>query len=46
VQQAQDTALAAQAGLASARTFALIGVVLGALGCTLGVGAVVICRQR
>lgn len=48
-QQAQDTALAAQAGLTSltsARTFALIGVVLGALGCALGVVAVVASRKR
>jgi hypothetical protein len=45
-QQAQDTALAAQAGLASARTFALIGVVLGALGCAIGAVAVVTFRKR
>ena len=45
-QQAQDTALAAQAGLASARTFALIGIVLGALGCALGAGVVVAFRKR
>ena len=45
-QQAQDTALAVQAGLASARTFALVGVVLGALGCAIGVVAVVASRKR
>ena len=45
-QQAQDTALAVQAGLASTRTFALIGVVLGALGLAMGVGAVVALRKR
>ena len=45
-QQAQDTALAAQAGLTSARTFALIGIVLGALGCALGAGAVVAFRKH
>lgn len=45
-QQAQDTALAAQAGLTSTRTFALIGIVLGALGCALSAGAVVAFRKR
>ena len=40
-QQAQDAALATQAGLTSTRTFALIGVVLGALGLAMGVGAVI-----
>jgi hypothetical protein len=45
-QQAQDTALAAQAGLATARTFALIGIVPGALGCATGIGAVVASRKH
>ena len=45
-QQAQDTALAAQAGLTSTRTFALVGVVLGALGCAIGVVAVVAFKKR
>jgi len=44
--QAQDTALAAQAGLTSTRTFALVGVILGALGCAIGVVAVVAFRKR
>jgi len=46
VQQAQDTALAAQVGLTSARTFAMIGIVLGALGCAMGVVAIVTFRKR
>ena len=45
-QQAQDIALAAQAGLTSTWTFALIGVVLGVLGVAMGVGAVVAVRKR
>jgi len=45
-QQAQDAVLAAQAGLSSARTFALVGTVLGALGIAIGVGAVVASRKR
>ena len=45
-QQAQDTALAAQAGLTATRTFALVGVVLGALGRAIGVVAVVAFRKR
>jgi hypothetical protein len=45
-QQAEDAALAARAGLASAQTFALVGVVLGALGLAMGVGAVVVSRKR
>jgi len=44
-QQAQDAAFATQAALTSTRTFALIGVVLGALGLAMGVGAV-ISRKR
>src|SRR5215831_13961822 len=44
-QQAQDAAFATQASLTSTRTFALIGVVLGALGLAMGVGAV-ISRKR
>jgi hypothetical protein len=45
-QQAQDTALAAQAGLTSAQTFALVGVGLGVLGCAIGVVAAVASRKR
>jgi hypothetical protein len=45
-QQAQDAALAAQAGLSSAQTIAIIGAVLGALGLATGVGAVVTARKR
>lgn len=45
-QQAQDAALAAQAGLSAARTFALIGLVLGALGCAMGIGVVMASRKR
>src|SRR5262249_26345369 len=45
-QQAQDAALAAQAGRTSAQTFAIVGAVLGALGLATGVGAVVASRKR
>jgi hypothetical protein len=45
-QQAQDTALAAQAGLTSVQTIAIVGAVLGALGVAIGVGAVVVARKR
>ena len=45
-QQAQDTALAAHAGLTSAQTFALVGAVLGALGLVMGVGATVVAARK
>jgi hypothetical protein len=45
-QQAEDTALAARAGLASAQTFAIIGTVLGALGIVTGVGAVMVATRK
>jgi hypothetical protein len=45
-QQAQDAALAAQAGLTSAQTFAIVGVVLGALGLAAGVGAAVVASRK
>ena len=45
-QQAQDTALAAQAGLTAVRTMAIVGAVLGALGLATGVGAVVAAKKR
>ena len=38
--------LAAQAGLTAAKTIAILGAVLGALGLATGVGAVVIARKR
>lgn len=44
--QAEDTALAARAGLASAQTFAIIGMVLGALGIAAGVGAAVVASRK
>ena len=45
-QQAEDTALAARAGLASAQTSAIIGIVLGALGVVTGVGAAVVASRK
>jgi hypothetical protein len=45
-QQAQDTALTAQAGLTSVQTIAIVGAMLGALGVAMGVGAVRIARKR
>jgi hypothetical protein len=45
-QQAEDTALAARAGLASAQTFASIGLVLGALGVATGIGAMVVASRK
>jgi hypothetical protein len=45
-QQAQDAALAAQTGLTAAKTIAILGAVLGALGLATGVGAVVAARKR
>jgi hypothetical protein len=45
-QQAQDAALAAQAGFTSAQTFAIVGAVLGALGLAAGVGAVVVASRK
>jgi hypothetical protein len=45
-QQAQDVALAAQAGLRTAQTIALVGTVLGTLGLATGIGAVVLARRR
>ena len=45
-QQAQDAALAAQTGLTAAKTIAILGAVLGALGLATGVGAVVVARKR
>jgi hypothetical protein len=44
--QAQDAALAAQAGLTTARTFAIVGAVLGALGLATGVGAMVVAARK
>jgi hypothetical protein len=45
-QQAQDAALAAQAGLTSAQTFAIVGAVLGALGLATGVGAAMVAFRK
>jgi len=45
-QQAEDTALAARAGLASTQTFAITGIVLGALGIVTGVGAAVVASRK
>ena len=45
-QQAEDTALAARAGLASTQTCAIIGIVLGALGIVTGVGAVMVATRK
>jgi hypothetical protein len=45
-QQAQDVALAAQAGLTSAQTVAIVGAVLGALGLAMGGGAVVMAFRK
>jgi hypothetical protein len=45
-QQAEDAALTAQAGLPSAQTFAIIGMVLGALGLATGVGAAVVAARK
>jgi hypothetical protein len=45
-QQAQDAALAAQAGLTSVQTFAIGGAVLGALGLAMGVGATVVAARK
>jgi hypothetical protein len=45
-QQAQDAALAAQAGLTSVQTFAIDGAVLGALGLAMGVGATVVAARK
>jgi hypothetical protein len=45
-QQAEDTALAARVGLASVQTFAITGIVLGALGIVIGVGAAVVASRK
>ena len=45
-QQAQDTALAAQAGLTLTQTVAIVGAVLGALGLAAGVGAAVVASRK
>jgi hypothetical protein len=45
-QQAQDTALTAQAGLTSVQTIAIVGAVLGALGVAMGIGAMRTARKR
>jgi hypothetical protein len=46
VQQAEDTAFAARAGLASAQTCAIIGIVLGALGIATGVGTAIVASRK
>jgi hypothetical protein len=44
--QAQDTARVVQAGLPATRTFALVGVVLGALGLAVGIRAAMVASRK